>query len=74
MKSSVFELDLARCMASLPRNVAQSEVSIHATCDKLICCKTGWNVGGKMRHIAFNAFCSNVPEQIARFVTRFSVA
>ena len=54
-------------MASLPRNVVQSEVNIHAICDKLICCKTGWNVVVKLHHIAFNTFCSNVPELVARF-------
>ena len=40
-------------MAQLPLNFTQSEVSIHATSNKLICCKTGLNVSGKTRNIAF---------------------
>ena len=32
-----------------------------ATCNKLICCKTGLKLGG------FNSFCSNFAEQVARF-------
>ena len=45
----------------------QSVVSIHTTCDNLICCKTSSNGGGKMRNIAFNTFCYNIPKQVARF-------
>ena len=43
--------------------VLQSEVTYlsKATCDKLICCKTGLKLGG------FNSFCSNFAEQVARF-------
>ena len=35
---------ISPCMAWLPRNFIQSEVSIHATCNNLICCKTGLNM------------------------------
>ena len=31
-------------MARLPRSFIQSEVNIHATCNNLICCKTGLNM------------------------------
>ena len=55
---------LLPCMAWLPRNVIQSEVSIHATCSNLICCKTGLKVGGKTVNIAFEL--SNISKQIAR--------
>ena len=39
-----------------------------------ICCKTGLNVGGKMRNIPFNTFCSNAAKQLARFCCRFTAA
>ena len=52
-------------MAWLLLNFVQSVVSIHATWNNLICCKTGLIVGVKTRHIAFNPFCSNVPKQVA---------
>ena len=35
-------------MACLPHNFIQSEVSIHPTCNNLICLGTGLNVGGKL--------------------------
>ena len=35
-------------MACLPHNFIQSEVSIHATCNNLICQGTGLNAGGKL--------------------------
>ena len=35
-------------MACLPHNFIQSEVSIHPTCNNLICQGTGLNVGGKL--------------------------
>ena len=42
-----------------------------------ICCNTlitGLNEGGKTRIIAFNTFCGNVANQVARFCCRFTVA
>ena len=52
----------------LPRNFIQSEVSIHATCNNLICGKTGSNFGGKTRIIAIQLdLPSNVAKQVARF-------
>lgn len=45
---------------ALQRNFVQSVVIIHATCDNLICCMTVLpTVGGKMRNIAFKAFCTS---------------
>ena len=44
----------------------QSVVSIHTTCDNLICCKKGSNGGRKTRNIAFNTFCSSIPKQVFR--------
>ena len=35
-------------MACLPGNFIQSEECIHATCNNLICQRTGLNVGGKL--------------------------
>ena len=49
------------CMALLPRNFIQSEVSIHTACSKRV---TSF----------FNSFCSNVEKQVALFVTPFTVA
>ena len=40
-------------MARLPRYFIQSEVSIHATCNNLVCCKTGLKVGGKTCNSVF---------------------
>ena len=51
------------CIAWLPRNFNQSEVSIHATCKNLICRKTGLNVGSKTRNISFQL----VGKQVTRF-------
>ena len=42
-------------IAWLPRNCTQSEVSIHAICKNLICCKTGLNVGSRTRNASFFA-------------------
>lgn len=36
---------LITCMAWLPRNSIQQDVSIHAACNKLICCKIGFELG-----------------------------
>ena len=41
--------DLVPYMAWVLRNFFQSVVSIHTTCNNLICCKTGSNGGGKTR-------------------------
>ena len=35
------------------RNLIQLEVSIHATCNYLICCKTSLDLSGKTRNITF---------------------
>ena len=42
--------NLTPCMAWIQRNFIQSGVSVHATCDKLICCKASLNVSGKTRN------------------------
>ena len=43
-------------IAWLSRNCTQSEVSIHAICKNLICCKTGLNVGSRTRNVSFFTF------------------
>ena len=40
-------------VTSLSCNFIQSGVSTHATCNNLICSKTGLNEGGKTHNIAF---------------------
>ena len=40
-----------RCTGT--RNLIQLEVSIHGTCNYLICCKTSLDVNGKTRSITF---------------------
>jgi len=59
------------CIARLPRNFIQWNVSIHATCNNLVCCKTGLNVLLKRATFLFNSFCSNVAKQVARFCCPF---
>ena len=51
-------------IAWLPRNFNQSEVSIHATSKNLICCKTGFNVGGKTRNISFQLVAKQVTRSL----------
>ena len=58
-------------MLWLSRYFIQSEISIHATWNNLICCRTGLNVGGKRATLHFNSFCSNVAKQGARFCCPF---
>ena len=43
------------------------EVTIHATCNNLICCKTGLNVREKRATSLFNLFWSNVAKRVACF-------
>ena len=50
------------CMVCLPRNFIQSKVSIHATCNDLICCKTGLMWVVKRATSLFNSFCRYVAE------------
>ena len=42
------------CMAWLPRNSIQSQDSIHAASNNLMCCETGLNVCGKTRNVTFH--------------------
>ena len=51
-------------MAWLPRNFIQSEVSIHVTCNNLICCKSALKLGGKTRNM-FSSHFAAVPKQVA---------
>ena len=53
-------------MAWLSHNFIQSEGSIHATCNNLVCCKTGLNVTWVVKRTTyiFNSFCSNVAKQV----------
>ena len=53
-------------MAWLPYNFIQSEGSIHATCNNLVCCKTGLNVTWVVKRTTyiFNSFCGNVAKQV----------
>ena len=55
------------CIARLPCNFLQSEVSIHATRNNLICL----NVGGKTRNIPFQLVLRN---KLQVFVARFTIA
>ena len=59
------------CMAWLRRNLIQSEVSIHATCSNLICCKTCLNMCRKTCNIAFYSICHNVSKQMGGFCFPF---
>ena len=43
----------ATCFATLLQNELNSD-AIHATCNNLTCCKTGLNVSGRTRNIAFS--------------------
>lgn len=52
--------DVPPCMVWLARYFIQSEISIHANCNNLICCK----VSSKTCYIAFHLM-----EQVARFFT-----
>ena len=62
-------------MALLPRNFIQSEVRTQqATCDNLICCKTGLNVGGQKRNIAIQFVSQQLQTKLHVFVIRFTVA
>ena len=47
-------------------NFIQSEVSIHATCHNLVCCKTSLNVTWVRKRVTyiFNSFWSNVSKQV----------
>ena len=53
-------------MAWLSHNSIQSEGSIHATCNNLVCCKTGLNVTWVVQRTTYilNSFCSNVAKQV----------
>ena len=51
------------CMAWLPRNFIQSDVSIHVTCNNLIYCKSGLKLGGKTRDM-FSSHFAAVPKQV----------
>ena len=53
-------------MTWLPHNFIQSEVSIHATCNNLVCCKTSLNVTWVRKRVTyiFNSFWSNVSKQV----------
>ena len=54
------------CMAWLLRNFIQSEVSIHVTCNNLICCKSALKLGGKTRNNnLFSTHFAYVPKQVA---------
>ena len=58
-----------KCMAWLPRNFIQSEVSIHTTRNNLIqCCKTGLNVGVK------TSFAAMLQNKLHVSDARFTVA
>ena len=59
-------------MAWLLRNFFQSEVSIHATCKNLTCCKTGLIRGWlKVQHRYSACFTAIVAKQVARFCCPF---
>ena len=49
----------------------QSDVSVHTTCRKLICCKTGVNVGGKTCNIAFQLVLQQCFETSCTFLLPF---
>ena len=44
---------------------------LFATCNNLICCKTGWMRVVKRAASLFNSFCSNIAKQVARFCCPF---
>ena len=51
----------------------QLDVSTHATCNRLICCKTGLKLGDKTRNITFQIVWQQCCKTSCTFVARFIV-
>ena len=65
-------------MVWLLHNFDQSKGSKRTTCNNLICCKTGTNMGGKMKHIAFQlilqqSYSLNKLHVFCLFFSRFTI-
>ena len=62
------------CLGSVKCTTCKDFVQqLFATCINLICCKTGWFLGGKMCTLLFNSFCSKLQNKLDVFVAHWVI-